>query len=217
MLISLKDLMSKYNFQPTGVLHFGANNLSELPIYKECGISTMVFVDALGEVMWEGARKYRDEIFDVIVACLSDVDDEEVMFNIANNGGQSSSILKFGTHTALHPQVRFIEYRSMITTRFDSWLKRASKEFSESVSRCDLLNCDLQGADLKAIKGMGDLLNQFKYIYVECNKEEVYQGCDLFDNVVEYLGGFGFVPKEGHFFKGADGREAWGDYLFIKE
>jgi hypothetical protein len=76
----------------------------------------------------------------------------------------------------------------------------------------DFLNIDLQGAELKALKGMGDRLNQFKWAYLEVNWEELYKGCALFTEVEAYLGDFGFRVAE---FKKCGGT-GWGDCLFIK-
>jgi hypothetical protein len=76
----------------------------------------------------------------------------------------------------------------------------------------DFLNIDLQGAELKALKGMGEVLRQFKWAYLEVNKAELYKGCALVEDIDMYLLGYGFKRVETKW-TGAD----WGDALYVKQ
>ena len=51
----------------------------------------------------------------------------------------------------------------------------------------NFLNFDIQGAELKALKGMEEYLNKVDYLYTEVNSNYVYVGCALITELDEYL------------------------------
>ena len=75
------------------------------------------------------------------------------------------------------------------------------------------LNADLQGSELQAFKGMGELINKFKWVYSEVNFKECYIGGALVWDVDEYLSNFGFTRVETGQIVG----ETWTDALYIKK
>jgi FkbM family methyltransferase len=56
-----------------------------------------------------------------------------------------------------------------------------------NVKAIDLLWMDLQGAELKALKGLGELIRQVRFIYTEVEYQELYSGQALFPQVDRYL------------------------------
>src|SRR5262249_27432933 len=147
-----------------GVLHIGAHIGQEASKYQEIGIERMIFVEALPHIFAQlefDIRKYPGAM--ALNACISDVDDEEVTFHIASNEGQSSSFLDFAVHKREHPDVSFVGDIKLHTARVDTL-------FADTPVDCDFLNMDLQGAELHALRGMGNMLNDFKWNYIEVNK-----------------------------------------------
>ncbi len=71
------------------------------------------------------------------------------------------------------------------------------------------LNVDLQGAELLALKGMGDLLKHFDHAYIEVNERELYKGCPLVGEIDAFMAKAGFVRKETVMTK-----HFWGDALY---
>jgi hypothetical protein len=69
-------------------------------------------------------------------------------------------------------------------------LERWAKE--AKVQEIDIMWIDLQGAELKAFQGMGDLLLLTKIIYTEIEFKEMYVGQPLFGDVDAYLSERGF-------------------------
>ena len=67
----------------------------------------------------------------------------------------------------------------------------------------NFLNLDIQGAELKALKSMGDYLNNVDYIYTEVNSDYVYEDCALITELDDYLSQFNLKRVEtkwcGHF------------------
>lgn len=208
MLIDFRELFPKYGIAPKGALHIGANVGEEAPVYSELVKGRVIWVEANEELI----PKLRHNISQYhlqgwIHLLLSDVDGEDVNFNISNNAGQSSSILELGTHKTAHPEVHYIKSIPMKTVRWDSYMNG-----SEMIN-IDFLNIDVQGAELKVLKGMGNLINPFKWIYLEVNKEELYKGCALVGEIDAYLYHYGFERVETKWC----GNTGWGDALYIKK
>jgi hypothetical protein len=77
----------------------------------------------------------------------------------------------------------------------------------------DFLNCDTQGFDLNVMKGLGFLLDKFKWVYIEVNSSEVYKNCGQLQELEDYFLKFGLKKRELKF----PPNKTWGDCLFIKE
>lgn len=208
MLIDFQTLARKHpEFKPKGVVHVGAHEGQELQHYHKLGIEKMIFIEALPKI-YDKLVKNCEPYPEVMCfnECVSDKDGEEITFNVANNDGQSSSFLQLGTHKQMHPDVEYIEEIKMKTVRLDSLLSGIDEDY-------DFLNMDLQGAEGHALRGLGDVLNQFKYLYLEVNITEVYECCMQLPELEEYLAGFGFKKKDIFF----PGNCTWGDCFFMKD
>lgn len=207
MLIDFRQLFPRHNIKPKGVLHVGANVGEEAPVYDELGIKKVWWIEGNGELVHKLAAnvsKYEGQQW--MNYLISD-DNSVVNFHISNNGSQSSSILELGTHKIAHPEVSYVRDIEMMTFRIDDLFT------SETLEGYDFLNIDLQGAELKALRGMGDLLMQFKWAYLEVNKAELYKGCALVEDIDMYLLGYGFKRVETKWC----GNTGWGDALYIKK
>ena len=208
MLIPFNLLCRKYDIKPKGVFHVGANNCAEISDYYNNGVERSVWIEALPGIykeLKEVISKYPKTIG--INACVSDVNGKEVDFNVSSNHGESSSMFEFDLHSQYHPDVTFIDKIKLKTRRIDSLII----EKSINIREFDFLNCDLQGNELAALKGMGDMLRVFKFVYIELNQKELYKGIPLFDEVNAYLEDFGFELKEVKW-TGA----GWGDGFYMK-
>lgn len=207
MLIDFRKLFPKYDIKPKGVLHVGANVGEEAPVYDELGIKRVIWVEANEKLLPQLASVCHKYGHAYLHACISDVHGGEVSFNISNNAGQSSSILELGTHKIAHPEVHYVETIKMQTKRLDHIFNNPN-----DFHAYDFLNIDLQGAELKALRGMGDLLHRFRWAYLEVNQAELYKGCALVEDIDMYMIGFGFRRAETKWC----GNTGWGDALYIK-
>lgn len=204
MLIPFDSLFEKYRLSFSGVLHIGANVGEEAPMYDRLGIKKQVWIEANPDIY----HKLKSNLQHYPLAeahnyCIGD-DEKEVTFHVSNNGSQSSSVLELGTHKFAHPEVHYIQEIKMQMRRVDT--------LGLNLDGCDFLNIDLQGAELMALKGMGDLLHNFKAAYLEVNKEELYTGCALVQQLDLYLLGYGFKRVETKWC----GNTGWGDALYLK-
>jgi FkbM family methyltransferase len=208
MLIDFRQLFPKYGIRPTGVLHVGANVGEEAPVYLELGIKKQIWIEA-NPIICDRLRRNVSNNPEAIVyeACIGDEAGKVVTFHVSNNGSQSSSILELGTHKEAHPEVHYVEEVKMTMQRLDHILIDVP-----NVEAYNFLNIDLQGAELLALKGMGDMLLNFQWAYLEVNQRELYKGCALVEDLDYYLGAFGFDRVETMWC----GNTGWGDALYIK-
>ena len=98
-------------------------------------------------------------------------------------------------------------------TTLRSWIP--AKKLNFDFQNVDFVNLDVQGAELKVLKGFGDLLkigSNIKTIYTEVNFEEIYIGAPHINEIDDYLSQFNFkreiTLKTQH---------NWGDAIYIRK
>ena len=74
-----------------------------------------------------------------------------------------------------------------------------------------LLCMDLQGAELEALKGCGNLLHDVEVIVTEGQYKPLYEGTPLLADLEEYLRAYDF-----HLVSGKRVNDWFGDFLFVK-
>ena len=210
MLIPLEKMIRKHNLNIKGIVHVGASEGQELESYHKNNIEHIVFIEALPAVYKKLLlRTQRFKKVQCINACVSDVSGETVSFNVANNGGQSSSFLEFGTHEKMHPDVKFTKQIDLTTDTLENiLLNNIGVEGNHN-----MLVMDLQGAEGHALRGLGIYFDQFDYIYSEVNKDEVYQGCMQVDEMDAFLKEKGFERVNTMWC----GSFTWGDALYVRK
>ena len=202
MLIPIHQLIKKYNVQFKGILHVGAHECEELKDYEQyLPRNKILYIEALPDKV--ELCKNRFPNINIENAIVSDVI-ENVVFNVSNNG-QSSSILEFGLHSQYHPDVHYIASFQETTALLKNILPKYNIDYN-------FLNFDIQGAELKALKGMGEYLHNVDYLYSEVNRDHVYIGCALITELDNYLINFGLIRVET---KWTDCK--WGDAFYIKK
>lgn len=208
-MIDFDILWPKYGIKPDGVLHLGANTGQEAEMYKKHGVKIVLWVEAIPEV-FKGLTKHLESVDCVDGAfcycvCVGEEEGKEVEFHVSNNESQSSSYLELGHHKIIHPTVHYVESFKTKIRRIDNLFKEDRFEGKW------FLNADLQGSELSAFKGMGELLNKFDWVYSEVNKKDTYIGGTLIGELDEYLSSFGFVRVE----TGDWVADTWTDSLYI--
>jgi FkbM family methyltransferase len=200
MLISLSELINKYNVKIKGILHVGAHECEELVDYeKYITRDKILWIEALSDKVDICKNIYPN--INIENAIVSDVE-QDVTFNVSNNG-QSSSILDFGLHSYFHPHVHYVNSFQRKTILLKDILPKYNIEYN-------FLNLDIQGAELKALKGMEEYLSKVDYLYTEVNSDYVYKDCALIYELDEYLKKFELVRVET---KWTDFK--WGDAFYI--
>jgi len=202
MLIPLHALVQKYNIIFKGVLHVGAHECEELTDYETyLQRNKILWIEAMSNKVEQCKQMYTGLL--IREAIVSDTV-EKVKFNISNNG-QSSSILEFGLHKYFHPDVHYIDHIEGETQLLKNIICDYDIEYN-------FLNFDIQGAELKALKGMESYLHKVEYLYTEVNSDYVYKDCALIGELDEYLLKFGLRRVETQWCE--DYR--WGDAFYIR-
>lgn len=180
----------------------GAHRGEERVGYRRASFGRVIWVEAQAGL----ARSLRDVVEPegdiVIEACAWSTSGVPKTLRITNNS-ESSSLFEFGTHKVHHPQVEVLREVKMETTALEDVIPKSC--------HFDFLNLDIQGAELEALKGLGKLLDTVRWIYVEVNREELYEGIPLESELGTWLAARGFekaVSLWTPFF--------WGDTLFVK-
>lgn len=70
------------------------------------------------------------------------------------------------------------------------------------ISNVDIIWMDLQGAELLALKGLGNYLQNVKYIHTEVSYKEMYSGQVMFDELNNYILSNEFIIKNNLSLKG---------------
>ena len=70
------------------------------------------------------------------------------------------------------------------------------------ISKVDIIWMDLQGAELLALKGLGNHLQNVKYIHTEVSYKEMYSGQVMFDELNNYILSNEFIIKNNLSFTG---------------
>jgi FkbM family methyltransferase len=203
MLITLDDLVRKYGVELKGVLHVGAHLCEEIGAYeKYIKRDQVLWVEALASKVAESVALHPGILIEQAV-----VSDQvgPAVFHQANNG-QSSSMLQLGLHRYYHPEVNYIDSQPVQTSLLRDIISRHGVSFN-------FINLDIQGAELKALKGMAEYLPGVDYIYTEVNSEHVYIGCALVQELDEFLAKFGFERVETVWW----GDAKWGDAFYMRK
>jgi len=172
------------------ILFVGANEmpLKELEVKQITSYEKGLFIEAIPNVFEKLkhnlniCNKKHNTSFVALNKLVSD-DEKEYIFNILRRDGQSSSIFepgkKFFRSVSRRPKARLSLTSEKISTILE--------EHGWTNLTFDLI-LDVQGAELKALKGFGDYLSNAKKIETEITKDkETYKGGVLFAELHDFL------------------------------
>lgn len=204
MLLDFKKIVRKYNIKAEGCIHVGANTAQEHPDYVAAGIKRFVYIEPVASTFNVLRKKFAAhhhiQLFNY--AC-GDMDCEMVMYTGSQNQGQSNSLLKMDKHLDIHPGITLPTTELVQVKRLDS-LGLAHKGYQ-------LLVMDAQGYEGHIIRGATETLKQINWIYSEVNRDAVYSGCTLVDELDKLLHEFERV-ETGDWVGGM-----WSDALYIRK
>lgn len=183
------------------VLHVGAHIAEESGLYRSLGLGRVTWVEANPEL----AKKIptldigqNDRVYCGAAWSESGV---SKVFNITDNL-QSSSLLNLSKHKFYYPDIQVSEELAVKTVRLD-----------ELIPKTDyfMMNLDIQGAELEALRGCGHHMENVKIIYTEVNREHLYENCPLVQEIDEWLKPDGFKRIVT-----AWTTDGWGDAIYVR-
>jgi FkbM family methyltransferase len=132
---------------------------------------------------------------------------------VSNFNGKSDFYITYdnmGASSLLEPSIlqktgSNVSKTEVDVIKLDDWCQK------NKINKIDLLWMDVQGSELNIFKGMGNLLNSVKGIYVEYSMIPYYKNGSNKEDVIDYLSKYNFKMI---FQKNHDSYE--GDFIFIK-
>jgi FkbM family methyltransferase len=118
---------------------------------------------------------------------------------------QSSSLLTLKKHATIYPDIVEQKVIQVPCTTVDELL-------GDRFDQVDLINMDIQGAELMALRGATKTLPHVSCILTEVNREELYSGCAMLDQVDKFLSEYGFERTQASF----KFHPSWGDAFYVK-
>jgi FkbM family methyltransferase len=198
MNINFTNLTKLVN--PRGVIHVGANTCQELPLYLEHGIEHRLWIEPNKDLYFP----IGETIVHVAISEYCGSSD----FYYASNNGESSSILPPILHNEMYKGIAFDKVNYSVPTYT---LGQILNEQIINTTCLNYLVLDIQGAELKALKGLGKYANHFDVIITEAYTEELYLGCGKLHEIEEHLNNYSlieFAPEVG---------KGWGDAAFVRK
>ena len=179
---------AKFGVKARGIVHVGANDGEECEHYRMEGARDVLFIEP-SDVAYRLLKKRLEDYpeFTAVQALCTDADGERVVLNVANNQGQSSSILAMGRHSEVYPNVYYSEQQELISSRLDTLLER---DFDSA--KYNMLVIDIQGAELIALKGAERVIRKFDALFLECSATPLYEGGCTLQELVVFLGFYDF-------------------------
>ena len=206
--------------EPRGVLHVGAHLGGEVWAYHNMGLKTAVFIEANPEIFpgLEGTlANYRQYVAEnnltgleklVAVNCAASNENGTINFRITSSE-QSSSILPLKIHSDIYPTIEETHQVEVVAKTLDTILE----ELQINPADVNLINFDIQGAELLALQGATNLLKYVDAINTEVSYVELYEGCGLIDDMDDFLEQYGFVRIATT----TPYHRTWGDAFYVKK
>jgi FkbM family methyltransferase len=200
MFISPETMIQLWRINPMGVLHVGAHLGEEKPEYERYGFGKIFWVEA-NPVLCDRLKKItQDEVFQGLVWSESNLDRK---FYVGGDTGVSSTLAP-GLINQIYPSIVFTSELNMKTTTLQDLIPQT----------CDynFVNFDVQGAELHAMKGLGDLINKVQYIYTEVSFVKLYKDSELLPDLDAFLKNSGFRRVA---LKRVTGK-GWGEAFYVR-
>jgi len=191
-----------------GVVHIGANVGQERRLYARHDLDVL-WIEPIPEVFAALHANLADFPRQRALECLvTDRDGAEYEFHVANNRGESSSILDLKEHRDVWPSVQFTKTIKLRSTTLASLLTRERID----PANYDALVMDTQGSELLVLRGSEPVLANFRFIKTEVPDFEAYAGCARLEDIEAFLTSRGFAELLRHRFAS---REAGGHYYDV--
>lgn len=175
-----------------GLIHVGANDGGERDKYAKYGLGVLWIEPnpSVFTVLKKNISHFSGQI--AYQRLITDRDNQQYDFHIANNAGLSSSILQLKLHSELNPEVRYIRTIKMRSCTLTTLLK----EQSICVSDYPALILDTQGSEMLVLQGAIDVLHLFWYVKIEVADFEAYEGCCQISEVCAFMKIHGFYEVD---------------------
>ncbi len=209
MKLDLKNLFSQNSIIPKAIIHVGAYDGKDIKLYQTLNISKIFFIEANPTVFERLKANTTRSSVDVTVVNYAISNQNGKVTLYVNSMVQSSSILPLKHYRDIYPNIKETHQLIVESKTLDNLLE----ELELSPTDFNILNLDIQGAELLALQGATNLLKYIDVVYTKVNYEELYEGCALAEEIDEFLGQTGFgrvaIAKPFH--------PSWGNAFYVRK
>jgi FkbM family methyltransferase len=206
-------------FPKSGVLHIGAHVGEEVDAYLKMGFETVYLVEANPESCRAMEGKFKDmsrlRIFNYAVSDSNGYADLH-MHTSRRGSTEPASILQMKRLKEIVTTLSTPAAIRVEAITLDSFVQR-HRISSDGIS---LMNIDIQGAELMALRGGRNLLSHLQALIVEVALIELYDGAPLEMDIVEFLSQHNFERVKAIYHSLYDENStfpAWGECLFLRK
>ena len=185
----IKKILLSKNINIIGTCHVGAHECEELTFYNHLlENDDIIWIEALPRKVREAQNRGITNVYNSVI---TDKDDEEIIFNVANDY-KSSSVLKFVLPQ--HPPFKLLSKIRFKSITLDTFFQRNNID----ASKYNFWNFSIQGAELMALKGATQSIKYAKAIYLEVNEKELYKNSCLITEIDSFLYQYNFKRVFNH-------------------
>lgn len=207
-------LLRRYKVQPEGVLYVGAHYGSLLWVWLLLGFRNVLMVEPQKEVL-QGLQQVAKTasalslVYDqflgseeatqiqIATCAIGEQDGEADLYVMSYNALTSmqkpnESLLQ---QARMDKDVSLLECVKVPVRTIDSLLQDLAE--GGSTANYNTLYMNIQGAELKALKGATKSLEKLEFIYLENNFKSRYDGTPTTEEIDAFLAEFGFEAKWG--------------------
>lgn len=211
MIFDLNNIKNQFG-DIKGIIHIGAHAGGEVDMYRNFGLQNTIFFEPQKHLYETLTNKLLPTEKSYNVA-LGDIETELDLYiskfaHYQEDSGASSSFLKPKVHLTEHPHVLFDGTTEKCTVKT---LDNVVKENNIDLNNYNFLNIDVQGYELKVLQGAIKTLPYIKFIIAEVNRDEVYEGCPIINEIDHFLKQFSFNNTDTRWQS-----TSWGDALYVK-
>ncbi|NET44321.1 FkbM family methyltransferase [Okeania sp. SIO2B3] len=209
MKLDLKNLCSQNQIFPRGIIHVGAYEGKDIKTYQALNISKILFIEANPTVFERLKTNITEASIDVQAVNYAISNQNGKVKLYVNSMGKSSSILPLKFYRNIYPNIKETHQLTVESKTLDTLLP----ELGLTPGDFNILNLDIQGAELLALQGATNLLKYIDAVYTKVNYEELYEGCALAEKIDEFLAqnGFGKIAEATPF------HPSWGDVFYVRK
>lgn len=195
--------------QPTSAFQVGASYGQELDYFLSNGIKECACFEPIPSIFKELKGKTDQFGWLAFNVALGSKKSKQTL-HLASNKGMSSSILSPDSHITQFPTITFKDTLEINVDVGIDYAKSHSRILSNENN--PVLYMDTQGYELEVLKGFGETLENFTYVYTEVGYGFGYKNAASINEICTYLFEHGFEVLD----ISLSGESGWGDALFAK-
>jgi FkbM family methyltransferase len=191
-----------------GIIHIGARNADELPIYMNKNIKDVLWIEADTTAENNLIKKVAQHSGSKVAIFAATNTNGNITLRTTSNDGYSSSILKLKNHVFMSPDVVEAREITVPQRRLDDYLR---KNNNAKPVIYNTLVIDVQGAELIALQGAVRTLQHIDAIIAEVNFDDLYAGGVHVNSLDNFCKAQGFTRVAS-----ISVNRAYGDALYVK-